>query len=50
MTQPDDRTQDGTDSSDGGDVNLQPGPRDEGGSGGMATREQEAREEQADGG
>lgn len=48
MTQPEDRIPD-----DAHEVNLQPGPRDEGGSGGMATREQQAREEteeQADGG
>lgn len=29
---------------DQGEVNTQPGPTDQGGSGGMATREQEARE------
>lgn len=32
---------------DQGPINLQPGPTDQGGQGGMATREQEAREERA---
>lgn len=52
MTSPDDRPTEHPDDHDGAehhDVNLQPGPRDEGGAGGMATREQQAREEE-DGG
>ena len=54
MTLPDDRTADAAGRArpadarvtqqDQGEVNTQPGPTDQGGSGGMATREQQARE------
>lgn len=54
MTLPDDHDQDPAGRArpadarvtqqDQGEVNTQPGPTDQGGTGGMATREQEARE------